>query len=502
MTKQSRVLLSASALTLLIVAAGPRAQASGFQLREQGAAGQGQSFAGVSAGANDISSMFFNPAALARFEGNQVQIGFTNILPTAKFSDGAASRTGLPSALSYSTIAGPANHGNAASSAVTPTLYAMWSVTPDFKLGISVNVPYGLTTEYDENWIGRYHALRSHLETVDIAPTAAWRINDQWSLGGAVVARSTKAELSQAVDFGYQAWAMINQIQKNPAYTVYDPTFSNRNPLTGGEIVTPGGADGKAFIKGDTWTFGFRAGVLFEPTKALHLGLGYQSAIKPKVKGDVTFTIPPTVAAGMQGLATVNPGAAHAPALAYLNGAFAAHTANGPVTAEVELPACINFGASYDVTPTVTLSLEADRTQWSKFQELRIKFANAATQPDSYTTENWKDVTFVSVGAAWKATSSLTCRFGVAMDQAPVEDAYRTPRIPDADRTWFSGGVSYQLAKGFGLDFGYTHIIAKDSTVSLKGGTDATAPAFFQGNLSGTYKNAIDIWALQARWSF
>ncbi|HLO68586.1 MAG TPA: outer membrane protein transport protein [Holophaga sp.] len=499
MTKPTRALLSASALALLIVASAPRAQAAGFQLREQGAGAQGQAFAGVAAGSGDLTSMFFNPAVLTRFEGTQLQIGFSNILPSAKFSEGVATRTSIPSAAPFYAISGSTSHQNAAESAVTPTLYAMWSLSKDLKVGVSINVPYGLTTEYDANWIGRYHALRSHLETMDIAPTIAWRVNGQWSVGAAFVARQSKAELSQALDFGYTAYALIRQIQANPAYTVYDPTFSNTNPLTGQPIVYPGAADGSAFIKGDAWAYGFKAGVLYEPSKSLRVGLGYQSGIKPKVKGDVKFNIPPTVAAGLAGLTQVNPG--HTATLAYINGVFSANTANGPVTAEVELPACVTFGLNYELSPTFTLSLEADRTMWSKFQELRIKFANPATQPDSYTTENWHDTTFVSVGASCHPGNGWTYRVGAAMDQGAVDDAYRTPRIPDADRVWLSFGVSRQFTKSFAVDFGYSHLFTKTATVNLSGGTPV-GPDYFKGNLSGTYKNAIDIWALNARWSF
>ncbi|BDU72052.1 OmpP1/FadL family transporter [Mesoterricola silvestris] len=494
MTNHSRVSLSASAVALLLVAAAPHAMASGFQLREQGASGQGLSYAGVSAGSTDIGGMFYNPAVLTRFEGNQVQLGFTNILPSTKFSNGAASRAGIPAASPFSAISGPAATGNAALSAVTPNVYAMWSLGPNLKAGFSVNVPYGLTTQYDDNWIGRYHALRSHLETLDITPTVAYRFNDMWSGGVSFVARRAKAELSQAVDFGYEAYMGVAQLA--PA------GITNTNPLTGGPVVYPGAADGKVSVTGDSWAYGFKAGLLFEPTKTLSVGLGYQSAITEKIKGDATFAIPSTVPMGLAALYQINPGAAKKPYLDGLAAAFAAGTANGPVTAELNLPAVITLGLNVQVSPTVTLSAEVERTQWSKFQELRLKFSNPATQADNITPENWKDSTFASVGATLRPGDGWTWRVGLAMDTAPVDDTYRTPRIPDADRTWISAGTGYQFSKAFTLDFGYTHIIAKDSTVNLKGGTNPLSSDYIKGNLSGTFKNAIDIWALQARWSF
>lgn len=494
MSNYSRVSLSASAVALLLVAAAPHAMASGFQLREQGASGQGLSYAGISAGSTDISGMFFNPAVLNRFEGTQIQVGFSNILPSTKVSDGAASRAAIPAASPFSAISGPAATGNAALSAVTPTIYAMWTLRPDLKVGFSVNVPYGLTTQYDDNWIGRYHALRSQLETVDITPTVAYRFNEKWSGGVSFVARRAKAELSQAVDFGYEAYMGVAQLA--PA------GITNTNPLTGGPVVYPGAADGKVSVTGDSWGYGFKAGLLFEPTKTLSVGMGYQSAIKENIKGDATFTIPPTVAMGLAALYQINPGAAKKPYLDGLAAAFSAGTASGPVTAELNLPAVITFGLNYQVSPTVTLSAEVERTQWSKFQELRLKFSNPATQADNITAENWKDSTFIALGASVRPGNDWTFRAGLATDSAPVDDAYRTPRIPDADRTWISCGASYQFSKGFGMDFGYTHIIAKDSTVNLKGGTNPLSSDYIKGNLSGTFKNAIDIWALQARWSF
>ena len=489
MTRNSRVLVSASAVALLIVAAAPRAMASGFQLREQGASGQGMACAGDSAGGADISAMFFNPAVLTRYDGNQLQLGFTNILPSTEFSAGAGSRSGIPGASPFSPISGPSSHGNAAQSAVTPTVYAMWSVNRDLKLGISVNVPYGLTTQYDSDWIGRYHALRSHLETLDITPTLAYRFNAQWSAGVSFVARQAKAELSQGVDLGYEAYAEVVQAGLN-----------NTNPQTGAPVVYPGAADGSVAVSGQSWAYGFKAGVLFEPTKALRLGLGYQSAMTENIKGTATFAIPSTVAMGLAGLATLNP--TKGQVLQQMGAALAAGTADGPVTAALNLPATISLGLAYEASPTFTLAAEVQRTQWSTFRELRLKFSNPLAQPDNYTTENWHDTTFVSVGADCHPGNGWNYRFGLALDKAPVDDAFRTPRIPDADRTWITAGASYQFTKAFGLDFGYTHIIAKDSTVNLAGGTDMAAPAFFAGNLTGTYKNSIDIWALQARWKF
>ena len=84
-----------------------------------------------------------------------------------------------------------------------------------------------------------------------------------------------------------------------------------------------------------------------------------------------------------------------------------------------------------------------------------------------------------------------------------MPNADRTPRIPDADRIWVSGGVSYQFTRAFGMDAGYSHLFCKDSSLSLQGGSDASNQSkYYGGNLSGTYKNSIDVFAVQARYKF
>ena len=482
--------LPVTALALLLAAAAPQASASGFQLRDQSGSGQGNAYAGISAGGSDISSMFFNPATLTRFEGNRLQIGITEIMPSSKLSGGSASRTGIPG-----PISGAASTGNIASSATLPTFYSMWSASPDLKFGLSVNVPFGLTTTYDANWAGRYQAVKSHLETLDITPTVAYRMGKEWSIGGSFVARRAKAELSQALDLGYATAGYLGGLQTK------DP---NGNPVTVNNpgIVAPGQEDGFVDVQGSGWAYGYKLGLLYEPSDTLHFGLGYQSAIKETVKGSATFNTS-ALQAQIPALEAAQP---NQYSLGLLNGALGAlvpQTANGAASATVRLPSTISLGASYDVSKTLSLAAEISDTKWSGFRELRVRFSNPGAQPDSYTTENWKDALFVAVGATYHSDSAWTYRAGLALDKSPVPDNTRTARIPDADRTWLSGGVSYQFNKSFGVDAGYSHLFCKNSTIDQKAASDSTNPqAPLRGSLSGTYKNSIDILSVQARLSF
>jgi len=88
MSRQPRFSSAASLIACLVAGSmAPRMQASGFQLREQSPRAQGTAFAGVSAGGEDASAIFFNPAGMTRFQDSQTSIGFSYVAPVAKFSD-------------------------------------------------------------------------------------------------------------------------------------------------------------------------------------------------------------------------------------------------------------------------------------------------------------------------------------------------------------------------------------------------------------------------------
>ena len=398
----------------------PQASASGFNLKEQSPSLQGMSFAGASSGGSDIGGMYFNPASMALFQGNQAILGASFVILKAELENAEAHHPAL------GDVPGSSHVSNAANSALLPNLYAMWSLNPDLKLGLSVNVPFGMGTEYDGDFVGRYHALKSDLSMIDFAPSIAYRINPQWSLGGTFVARKADAELTNAVYVGTEA---------------------------------------KATLKADSWGYGYRVGVIYQPTETLRFGLAHQAAITVKLKGDVAFT-------GTSLLA------------------------NGGVSADLDLPATTSLGVSADISPTVSLHGEIAKTDWSSFRQLRIKFDTGL--PDSVTDERWRDTWFYALGLTWKATDAWTFRTGIAHDQSAVEDKYRTPRIPDSDRTWVSVGVGYAFSQRVSMDFAYTHLFMQDGPLTLTG----APPDQSRGSLTGNYKNCIDILSAQARFNF
>ncbi|MEZ5865096.1 MAG: outer membrane protein transport protein [Geminicoccaceae bacterium] len=83
---------STMAALAALLAAGS-AHGAGFAIKEQSATALGNAFAGATAGAEDLSYMFFNPAVLGRFDGNQAQLAVSGILTKLDLKEATASTT-------------------------------------------------------------------------------------------------------------------------------------------------------------------------------------------------------------------------------------------------------------------------------------------------------------------------------------------------------------------------------------------------------------------------
>ena len=117
----------------------------------------------------------------------------------------------------------------------------------------------------------------------------------------------------------------------------------------------------------------------------------------------------------------------------------------------------------------------------------------------SFTEENWKDTDFYAVGASYQLDDQWKLRLGLALDKSAVGDEYRTPRIPDADRIWYSAGLEYQYNEKLTFNLGYTYIHADKSKVSLRGDHIGDAS---RGALNVDYSNRINIFAFSLNYNF
>ncbi len=409
------------------------AQAAGFHLREQSAAAQGNAFAGATAGAENNSYAYFNAAGLTRQKGTQFNIGGTYIAPKAqaknvKFSDGTRG----------------ADINNIVHAAVAPNMTYSHQIDDKKYVGVSLNVPYGMVTKYDQDWAGSDHGITSKVTSVTVTPMGAYKVNDKLSLGAGLQMQYVKAKLTNS--------ASANMVDK-------------------------------AKVSGDTFDIGYQLGAMYELDDDTRFGLAYRSQIKHKLKGEIEASptaVPDTLGGGM------------------INALL-----NQDINARLTTPAMLSLGAYHQVNDKWAVMAEYQRVFWSSFENLTIKGASMNLsnlgRDENYISnvkENWRDTNFYAVGANYKIDNQWTWRLGLAYDQAAARYANRTPRIPDSDRLWYSTGLSYKYNDKLTFDLAYTYIYAHkakmDTAVTGNSGAHASAD----------FSNSVQLFGFSLNYNF
>ncbi len=424
--------------------------ASGFQLTEQNASGLGNAFAGQGASAQDASTIFFNPAGMTKLPGKNVVGALNAIRPSAKFTNNGSTNAPLQPTLGGSG-------GDAGDLAFVPSAYFSWQLSPNLFAGVSIDAPFGLKTEYDTNFAGRFHAIESDLKTINVNPSVAYKVNDMFSIGAGVSYQRVEATLSNAVNYSAAAFGAGGA----PALAA-----------VGGR-----GREGIATVAGDDTGWGYNLGAMIDLNAQTRVGLAYRSSIRYTLEGSVSFSDRPAL--------------------------LAAGLPDGPVRADLELPASASLSLFHKVNPKWDVLADVGWTDWSVLKSLDVRRSSGA--PLSTTPLNWKDTWRAGVGANYHYNDQWTLRFGVAYDQSPVNAADRSPRVPDQDRRWVAIGAQYRISKQLAVDIGYAHLFMNDSGVNLCRAAQAAAnPAACAGknNLVGTFDNKVNILAAQVRYSF
>lgn len=441
------------------------ARAAGFQLNETSAAGLGNAYAGGAAVAEDASTLWSNPAGLSRLGQRQVAGVLHLITPSIRFRNDASV------AAVAQTLGG--NGGDAGGLNVVPNLYLAVPVNRDLVLGLGVNAPWGLVTDYDRGWAGRFQADKSDIATLNVNPGLSFKLSNSLALGAGLNWQRMLAEFSNDVNYSAAllAAARANGIAAGSA------TFNAIAAATAGQTA-------HAIIKGSDNAWGWNLGVLWVPNKDQRLGLSYRSAITYHIDGRARFSNPDVAVAGPLG-----------PTVAALaNGVNALATFDTGVRADVKLPPIANASYVHQLSPAWDLLVDLQWTGWSTIESLRFVRSDGTLLQE--TPEHFKDSWKLAVGANWRLGGPWTLKGGVARDQTPVRDRFRTPRLPDGDRTWLGAGLQYQAGRELRLDLGAAYIWVKKTRLH----DDQSASA--AGVLDGHYKSHTTVLSGQATWSF
>ncbi len=406
--------------------------------------GLGRAFAGGAAIAAEASTVFTNPAGMTRLTGSEAAYGFTLFLTDIGFEDrGTTASTPAPPA--GPTRLGGGDGGTPFEPAVVPTAFIAAPILDgDLWIGLGLTSPFGLALRYKSDWFGRYDTIKSRLVVADIAPSVAWRVADWLSVGGGIDVQYANATLSNAIPDTLQP---------------------------GGPTVA---TDGLSELEGDDWSVGYNVGVLLEPLPGTRLGVHYRAPISHDLKGKSRIS-------GLTG------------ALAAANGSFAG-------TAGLDLPGFLTVGIAHELTPHLTLLGEAQWFDWSRFEDIRIRFDDG--MPDVVIAQDYADSYAVSIGFEYAFAEAWTARAGVRYDATPTVDRFRSASVPDADSFAVGFGLSYRLLDALVVDVAYYHARWQAIEIDLDRGFFAGTAAAGVVNTRAEAESRSHILGLNLRYRF
>lgn len=414
-------------LSLAVALASTQIFAAGFAINEQSISGMGTGFAGRSSSADDASTIFGNPAGMSRLKREQVTGGVALLDAHTDISHASSS----PNSGS--------NDGDMVPFIAVPMGYYVKPIDDHWAFGIGMYAPFGLITDYENGFAGRYFGSKSEVKVMTLQPTVSYAFNDKVSIG-----------------FG----PTINRIE---------------GTLESNLSLTQAAPDGKVKIKGDDTALGYNIGVLVQATDSTRVGLTYHSKVKYTLEGDTK----------------VNYG---------LLSRFGQSTSQKyDASLDVTTPESVDLSITHELNDQWTLYAGSTWTRWSRLKDITVENEGVprilASSFGTITEEqNWHNTWAHAIGASYKLNKQWVLRTGLSIDQAPTNNVNRSPRIPTGDRTIFSVGAGWSPTDDLTIDVAYSYLKEEDVKIN---NSNARGQSY-----NATYSNSAHGLGLGATYRF
>ncbi len=406
-----------TALAVAVGALSTQAMAAGFALNEQSISGMGTSFAGRSSSADDATTLFGNPAGMSRLKREEVSFGMAAIHAKTDIKDTSATTA-------FGTPVSGSNDGDMVPFTAVPMGYYVKPIDEKWAVGVGLYVPFGMITDYEGGYQGRYHGDYSEVRVITVQPTISYRFNEKLSVGFGPTLNRIDGELQSATYLG------------------------------------PRIPDGRVNVKGDDTAVGFNAGILYEFTPHTRMGLTYRSKVEYTLEGDTELK---------EGFG-----------LTQLGGKYDA-------SLDLTTPESIDVSVTHELNDQWTLYAGAMLTRWSRFEAIVIENEGLPSGPLNPIIEDqeWHDTWSYALGAAYKLNREWTLRTGLAFDQSPTNNVDRSPRIPSGDRTAVSFGLGWNPTDDITVDLAYSYLWEEDTKVRRNSPTRGTYNATYENSAHG-----------------
>jgi len=372
--------------------------AAGYGLYEAGAAAMGMAGA-ATAGIDDASALFYNPAALTRIvreeEGDRRGVWYLGGAMLNPFTSFAGVNPypgyGVTEEMDPNVF-------------VLPSLFYARPVGERWAAGAGLYSPYGLGVDWKDpdTFTGRYIVTEAQLQVANFGFTAAYQVNPMVSV--AAVGN-----------------VLFSQVQ-----------LKNRilQPIPGGGGAQTDVADAKLDAHWEPG-YGWGAAISVKPSDQWRAGATYRGKIITKPSGDADF----------EQILTGN--------TAFDAAVAASLPPDQGVSTVLRFPAIWAAGVAW--TPA-SWTVEGDLvfTEWSLFSDLPLEF-DQTPSANRTIVEDYDDALAIRLGAEHRL-ASWTYRFGYYFEQEAAPPASVSPLLPDTKRHGVSLGLGFEPWQGVIVD--------------------------------------------------
>ena len=470
------------------------AQSEGYKLFEQSVSSMGNAYAGRGAQITDASLVYSNPAALTRLDGAQLSGGLNLITAKTRYRNAQAQSANGQSVVGRT-------EGSNSLNELVPFVFYSDKVSDSLSWGIGFYVPFGLSSDYDNDFVGRYFADETAIEVLSLQPSIGYKLNEQWSVGMGISVNRAEGTLSK-----YKDHSGLCELGEQTT-----------NAMFGAPVYNAAYCDSHYEVEGDDVAFGYTLGIHGEPVQGTRLALTYHSAIHFRLSGDSVITNTPITGANVVGNPNYLVIAPNLPAIDLATGKLAANSQLTEASkVALTTPATAAFSLDQQLTKALSVQFSAAWTEWSAFESIDIVSADAnpsislntqipanLNNPGQigYIPEYWHNSWSFAAGATYVLQSDVTLKAGVAYDENPIAQSHKTARIPTDDRVWASVGANWRLTDKLSLDFAYGYLFTGDVSVNEREYNVQDVPLYNSG-YQGDYSNKSQLFAVGANYSF
>lgn len=431
------------------------------------------------------TAMYYNPAGLSLAAGTRVYAEGLLVYRTATYDRPAEAIDNVGGGTPDDPEAIAANSGKAelANFLASPFLGVVSDLGIDnLGLGAGVYVPFGGQASWGTN--DRFADDQVYPGAVDGAQRWSTIEGSQRALFATVAGSYRLPGPRLSVGVG------INMVTQSLSLV------RARNVNGTDDLLSPVGdiSEGRSLIEGEGTGVSLGAGVQWEPTARVRVGLSYQSA----------------------------PGFGESA----LEGTLTNKFGTSPVTevdteVRLSLPDSVRAGLVFQATDALELRLSGDYTRWSVFESHCVLDRSVADRKclvrDDGSVDldaggngvlvviprNWQDTYGVRVGGSYWMSRALELFGGLAFDSNAVPDENMDAGLMDMNKMVTSAGARYAILGGaMQLTAGFTNVLYQTREVSPRQDGEAPLAPSRNPDGGGTYTQSVNLLTLGMLYGF